>query len=67
MKCPKCQGSTLKIKPAAGFEFLLLLFISKRKYTCASCGHAYRAPDRREFKRESAAGDSAGTCSLPTR
>jgi transposase len=45
----------LRIKQAKGLEFFVLLFISKRQYTCRECGKVFRAPDRRQSRRDEAA------------
>jgi len=53
MTCPKCTVSRdFKIRYATGFEYIVLLFITHRKYTCRKCGHSFRAPDRRQHKRD---------------
>lgn len=52
MGCPSCKSNDLKIRQATGIEFIILLFISLRKYTCRRCGTKFRAPDRRKQSRE---------------
>lgn len=55
MPCPTCASNNLRITQATGMEFLVLLFISKRRYTCRECDTVFRAPDRRQAKRDEAA------------
>ncbi|GEM_PF-4679419 len=52
MGCPRCSSNDLKIRQATGLEFIVLLFITLRKYTCRRCGTTFRAPDRRKQSRE---------------
>jgi transposase-like protein len=59
MPCPQCASDNLRIKQATGLEFLVLLFISKRHYTCRDCDKVFRAPDRRQAKRDAAASATA--------
>jgi hypothetical protein len=62
MPCPKCSSNFLMIRQQTGFERIALLFTELRKYMCQDCGHVFRAPDRRRFKRE---GDSLAACLAP--
>lgn len=55
MPCPKCGSSRLSVREATGFEALLLLFITKRKYRCFDCKHYFRALDRRRVPRDKVA------------
>jgi transposase-like protein len=55
MPCPRCASNNLRIRQATGLEFLVLLFISKRRYTCRECDKVFRAPDRRQSRRDEAA------------
>jgi hypothetical protein len=40
------------IRRAKGWERMMIHLTGKRKYTCVSCGHVFRAPDRRRVPRE---------------
>jgi len=51
LTCPKCRSADLKIRRATGFERIVLLFTSNRKYRCQDCGSKFRAPDRRSVSR----------------
>lgn len=35
------------LRAATGLEFLILLFITQRRYRCRDCKTSFRAPDRR--------------------
>jgi rubredoxin len=52
LKCPECHSTNLKIRRATGFERIMLLFTSKRKFCCVGCGLGFRAADRRSISRE---------------
>jgi hypothetical protein len=67
MKCRKCGSSDFRIRQGTGIEFLVLLFISLRKYTCQRCGRSVRAPDRRQRKREEKPTGEAEAFSLTSR
>jgi len=55
LMCPLCRMDQLKIKKAKGAEWLLSFLTGKRKYYCVSCGHFFRAPDRRKTRRPTTA------------
>jgi transposase-like protein len=59
MPCPRCASNNLRIRQATGLEFLVLLFISKRRYTCRECDKVFRAPDRRQSRRDEAESSAA--------
>jgi len=67
MTCPKCKSSELRIRQATGIEFVVLLFISLRKYRCRGCGHSFRAEDRRKAAREGVRSEAADAVSLSSR
>lgn len=50
--CPACGSKNLSLREATGLEYLILLFISKRKYRCRECQTRFRMPDRRKVPRE---------------
>jgi hypothetical protein len=51
MPCPSCGSNNLALREARGFEWLVLLFTTKRKYRCRECNQWFRAPDRRRMPR----------------
>ncbi len=55
MPAPDAASNNLRIRQAKGLEFFVLLFISKRRYTCRECDKVFRAPDRRQSRRDEAA------------
>jgi len=59
MPCPECASENLRIKQAKGLEFFVLLFITKRLYTCRDCDTVFRAPDRRQTRRDQDAAAAA--------
>ncbi len=52
MCCPKCYCDHLMIRRRVGFERVMIMLTSKRKYVCMSCANVFRAPDRRRMARE---------------
>jgi transposase-like protein len=52
MPCPDCGSTKLLFREATGLEWLVLLFISRRKYRCFDCKRAFRAFDRSGESRE---------------
>jgi transposase-like protein len=51
MGCPKCASDELLIRERTGWERIVALFTSLRKYRCRNCDHTFRAPDRRRSAR----------------
>jgi DNA-directed RNA polymerase subunit RPC12/RpoP len=51
MGCPYCRSEYLVIRQRTGWEWVVLLFTTTRKYYCVACGQSFRAPDRRKVPR----------------
>lgn len=64
MACPACGSNKLRFREATGLEYLILLFISKRKYRCRECGLSFRMPDRRRVPRNKPEAGKAGRASI---
>jgi hypothetical protein len=64
MPCPACGSNKLRLREATGLEYLILLFISKRKYRCRECRLAFRMPDRRRVPRDKPEAGKAGHVSI---
>ena len=52
LTCKMCGSDRLNLRQRTGFEKIMLLFTSKRKYQCLICKHTFRALDRRRVSRE---------------
>jgi transposase len=56
----------LILREATGFERLILLFITKRRYRCRDCQSSFRAADRRVAARAAMDIETTGV-SIPGR
>jgi DNA-directed RNA polymerase subunit RPC12/RpoP len=52
MACPNCASNQLMIRERTGWERIMALFTSLRKYRCRDCDHVFRAADRRRGFRD---------------
>ena len=65
--CPDCHSESLRIKPLAGWERLIVLLCDLRKYGCNECGLWFRAKDRRRYPREECSSLSPWSIGLPVQ